>query len=241
MCTVSYVPLENGFILTSNRDELAGRPTSLAPEFYVTEEGLSLYYPKDPMGKGSWIATSEDEKVVCLLNGAFHAHKHQPPYNRSRGLIVLEAFQYETPFDFYQSVDLNGIEPFTMIMIWAGLLFEFRWNGKEKHFLSLPNQAYLWASSTLYTDEVIAVKRNWLKEYLQRTPFPSQEMMVDFHEHGGEADPINGMRIKRSNGLQTLSITSIQLLDHETTVMQNTFADSLFEDSWRTQFADEQF
>jgi uncharacterized protein with NRDE domain len=241
MCTVSYVPLENGFILTSNRDELADRPTSLAPNFYATEEGLSLYYPKDPMGKGSWIATSEDERVVCLLNGGFHTHQHRPPYNRSRGLIVLEAFQYETPFHFYQAVDLNGVEPFTMIMVWAGSLFEFRWSGKEKHFLSLPKQPYLWVSATLYSDEVLTLKRSWLEKYLQDTKQPTQEMLVDFHEHGGIPDSLNGMRIKRSNGLQTLSITSIQLIEHEITVLQNTFTASLFEDSWSTQFADEQF
>jgi len=106
---------------------------------------------------------------VCLLNGGFHAHQHQPPYSRSRGLIVLEAFQYDTPFHFYQAVDLNGVEPFTMIMVWAGLLFEFRWNGMEKHFLSLPKQPYLWASATLYSDEVLALKRSWLEKYLQDT------------------------------------------------------------------------
>jgi len=66
-------------------------------------------------------------------------------------------------------------------------------------------------------------------------------MLVDFHEHGGVQDSMNGMRISRSNGLQTLSITSIQLIEHEITVLQNTFATALFEDSWRTQFADEQF
>lgn len=241
MCTVSYVPLDHGFILTSNRDELAGRPTSLPPDFYMTEEGLSLYYPKDPMGKGSWIAASEDERVVCLLNGAFHTHKHQPPYNRSRGLVVLESFHYETPFDFYRSVNLEGVEPFTMILIWANQLFEFRWNGKEKHFLSLPDQPYLWASATLYTEEVVARKRNWLKDFLNINAHPTQEQLLDFHEHGGIADPVNGMRINRTNGLQTLSITSIQLLSHEMTVLQNTFVSPVFEDSWSTQFADEQF
>lgn len=241
MCTVSYVPLANGFILTSNRDEQSGRPASLRPDFYITEDGLSLYYPKDPLGNGSWIATSEDERVVCLLNGAFHTHQHQPPYNRSRGLIVLEAFAYETPFDFYQSVALVGVEPFTIVMVWSGLLFEFRWNGKEKHFLSLPNQPHLWASATLYSEEVLTVKRNWLKDFLQKTPSPTQEMLVNFHEHGGAVDSANGMRIGRTNGLQTLSITSIQLIDHETTVIQNTFDAPLFEDSWYTQFADEQF
>jgi hypothetical protein len=241
MCTVSYVPLDNGFVLTSNRDELADRPASLPPGFYVTEEGVSLYYPKDPIGKGSWIAASEDERIVCLLNGGYHSHPHQPPYNRSRGLIVLEAFQYETPFDFYQSIDLIGVEPFTLIMVWAGLLFEFRWSGSEKHFLSLPNQPYLWASATLYNNESIALKRSWLKKYLEDHPLPTQETLLDFHKDGGITDAMNGMRIKRSSGLQTLSITSIQLLGHEMSVMQNTFQAPLFEDSWSTQFADEQF
>jgi Transport and Golgi organisation 2 len=239
MCTVSYVPLAKGFILTSNRDEQAGRPTSLRPDFYVTDEGLSLYYPKDPMGKGSWIASSEDERVVCLLNGAFHAHQHQPPYNRSRGLIVLEAFQYETPFHFYQAVNLNNVEPFTLIMVWANLLFEFRWDGQEKHFLSLPNKPYLWASATLYTNDALALKRTWFTKYLEATPAPTQQQVMNFHEHGGVADPINGMKINRANGLQTLSITSFQLIAHEVSVLQNTFTPPLFEDAWHTQLADE--
>ncbi len=241
MCTVSYMPLDKGFILTSNRDELAGRPTSLPPDFYEIEQGLSLYYPKDPAGKGSWIAASEDERVVCLLNGAFHAHQHQPPYNRSRGLVVVEAFQYETAFEFYQNVNLKDVEPFTMVLIWAGFLFEFRWNGKEKHFLSLPNQPYLWASATLYTDEILTLKRNWLKEYLEANPHPSQEDLVNFHEYGGVPDLTNGMRIKRSNGLQTLSITSIQVDKHDVSVLQNNFTTDLFEDFWSSQLADEYF
>ncbi|MDF2455507.1 MAG: hypothetical protein K0R51_1500 [Cytophagaceae bacterium] len=241
MCTVSYVPLERGFILTSNRDELAGRPASLPPDFYEMSQGFSLYYPKDPAGKGSWIAASEDERIVCLLNGAFRPHPHLPPYDRSRGLVALEAFQYETAFEFYQKVNLKDVEPFTMVMVWAGLLFEFRWNGKEKHFISLPNQPHLWASATLYKEEIITLKRNWLNEYLETNQQPSQADMVNFHEYGGIPDLTNGMRISRSNGLQTLSITSFQVSKHEVSVLQNTFTSDVFEDSWRTQLADEYF
>jgi hypothetical protein len=218
---------------------MTGRPSSLAPDFYSGEDGISLYYPKDPQGKGSWIAASEDERMVCLLNGAFHAHSHRPPYDRSRGLIVLEAFQYETPFDFYRGVNLVGVEPFTMILVWSGLLYEFRWDGSSKHFLSLPNLPYLWASATLYSPAVVARKREWLEDYLSTTADITQEKMVDFHEHGGVKDTENGMRIDRANGLKTLSITSFQLLDNEVSVLQNTFTASLFEDSWSTQLADE--
>ncbi|HSZ72845.1 MAG TPA: NRDE family protein, partial [Cytophagaceae bacterium] len=173
MCTVSYIPLYDGFILTSNRDEQSGRPVSLAPDFYISAQGVALYYPKDQLGKGSWIAASEDERVVCLLNGAFHTHKHQPPYNRSRGLIVLEAFQYETAFHFYTQINLDGVEPFTLVMIWFGLLYEFKWDGRNKHFISLPNQPYLWASATLYSNEVVTLKRKWLEEHLNTHPHPT--------------------------------------------------------------------
>jgi len=176
---------------------------------------------------------------VCLLNGAFHPHPHQLPYNRSRGLVVLEAFQYESPFQFYQQINLEGVEPFTLVMVWFGSLYEFKWDGSRKHFISLPDRPYLWASATLYSNEVVATKRKWLTEFLTTHPEVTQEQMVYFHEHGGIPDAMNGMKIKRPNGLETLSITSIQLQDNEAFIIQNTFTSTLFEDSWSTQLADE--
>lgn len=241
MCTVSYVPLNNGFVLTTSRDEIIGRPSSSSPDFHVTDPGLSLYYPQDPVGMGSWIAASEDERVICLLNGAYKIHAHRPPYDRSRGRVLLEAFEYQSPFEFYKKIDLTNIEPFTLVLVWAGLLYEMRWDGANKYFLSLPNVPYLWASAPLYSKEVLAIKKNWLNEYLQEKDQPSPSDMLYFHEFGGVNDKENGMKISRSNGLQTLSITSIGVVEHEVEVLQNTFNGKLFEDSWPSQFADEQF
>lgn len=239
MCTVSYVPLEEGFILTSNRDEMKGRPASLPPEFYETADGISLYYPQDPVGKGTWIAVSEDERVVCLLNGAFRAHTHRPPYNRSRGLIALEAFRFETPFDFYKGIPLEGVEPFTLVLVWSEQLYEFRWDGRHKFLLSLPRAPYLWASSTLYTDQVLSLKKEWLHSWLQSEQAPSQQGLFDFHENGGIADPLNGMKIDRPNGLATVSITSVQVRAHEVSMLQKTSEGKWFEDEWQTRWADE--
>ena len=54
MCTVTYLPLENdGFILTSNRDESPMRKT-IPPKKYL-ENGVELAYPKDQLAGGTWI------------------------------------------------------------------------------------------------------------------------------------------------------------------------------------------
>jgi len=237
MCTVSYIPLLRGFVLTSNRDESPKREAALDPEFY-THSTISLYFPKDPQGQGTWIAVSEDERITCLLNGAFEKHNHLPPYNRSRGLVVLESFTYESPFEFYGSVDLEGVEPFTMVMVWANCVYELKWTGVNKHFTSLPNEPQLWASATLYEPAVVRNKQQWLADFLATNPMPEQEAVVAFHKEGGIPDALNGMRIDRPGSLKTLSITSIQIVRSEVNIIQDNFT-TVFEDTWDSHLKEE--
>ena len=58
MCSVSFVPLEDGFLLTSNRDEKRFRPT-IEPKIYL-ENKVKLLYPKDEKAGGTWIVSKED-------------------------------------------------------------------------------------------------------------------------------------------------------------------------------------
>ncbi len=123
MCTVTFLPLgNNDFILTSNRDESPLRDT-LAPQKY---QGVfsALYYPKDAVAGGTWIATSENKRMVCLLNGAFLKHKHQPPYRKSRGKISLEVLEFDDLEKDMEAYDLTKVEPFTLTIVdWEASLF----------------------------------------------------------------------------------------------------------------------
>ena len=57
MCTVTFLPLKNdGFILTSNRDEQPNRITH--PPLTVVEDETTLLFPKDEIAGGTWIGTS---------------------------------------------------------------------------------------------------------------------------------------------------------------------------------------
>ena len=90
MCTVTFLPLPNqGFVLTSNRDVGYQREKALDPSTYEEEE-VSLFYPKDGKAGGTWIGTSRNNRLICLLNGGFENHKRASSYPKSRGLIVKE-------------------------------------------------------------------------------------------------------------------------------------------------------
>ena len=116
MCTVTFLPKgENGYILTSNRDETPKRAAS-PPQAYDVH-GIAVTFPKDPLAGGTWIACDKQRFTLCLLNGAFEKHSHRPPYALSRGLMLLDFFKYNDAESFQIGYDFEGIEPFTLIIV----------------------------------------------------------------------------------------------------------------------------
>ena len=139
MCTVTYIPGKEGFFLTSNRDEHITRGIALAPAIYTTGNAR-LLYPKDPDKHGSWIAAKNNGDLVVLLNGAFVKHARQENYRKSRGLVLKEIIEAELPAYHYHSMDLEGVEPFTLILYTSGELYECRWDRSEEHTSELQSQ-----------------------------------------------------------------------------------------------------
>lgn len=219
MCTVTFIPTKNnGFILTSNRDENAKRsPQNITRILKVQQE---LIFPKDEGAGGSWITASSDNKLVCLLNGAFERQERNPPYRISRGIMVLDFFLFLNANEFFTDYSFEGIEPFTMIIYDNGQLWDFRWDGIEKHIKELDTTKYhIWSSATLY-DEPIRLKREqWLDEWLKdRTDF-SKEAILELHKKGGEGNPSIDFMMNRWNYLvETVSITQV-IGDYDTMEM----------------------
>jgi uncharacterized protein with NRDE domain len=221
MCTVTYIPQpDNNFILTSNRDEAAHR----SPQNLTTTNihGMELIFPKDAGAGGTWVAAANDSRVVCLLNGAFEKHKHQPPYRRSRGVMVLDYFGYQSTVDFYEQYDFEGMEPFTFVMVGKNELHELRWDEKKAHLKELNTEGkYIWSSATLYTEEIRLKREAWFRDWLEnRTDF-GLKAIQDFHLHGGERDDWNGFIMNRLNLVQTVSITNVIKKDNRMEMIYN--------------------
>src|SRR5690242_14234646 len=107
MCTVSFIPVKDTFIITSNRDEKLTRKKAITPVAYKEGE-FYLIYPKDGDAGGTWIVMKENGDCAVLLNGAFLPHRATPAYRRSRGLILLDIISEKNPSQFLQKINLDG-------------------------------------------------------------------------------------------------------------------------------------
>src|SRR5437762_14138019 len=211
MCTVSFIPVKDTFFITSNRDEKNSRKAAVPPSLYEFETG-KLIFPRDADAGGSWIALHENGNVAVLLNGAFEKHISRPPYRLSRGAIFLNVVTSERPVRRFDRLDLGRIEPFTLVIIERGDLYECRWDGNKKHCRQLRNyRHHNWSSVTLYEREVIRKREQWFAEFLNRNPNPTQEDILNFHQYSGEGDKNNDLQMERDGLYSTVSITGILL------------------------------
>ena len=213
MCTVTFLPKgKSSYILTSNRDETPKR-AAFVPQAY-TVHGKEVFFPKDPLAGGTWIATDKKQFTLCLLNGAFEKHGHKPPYKLSRGIMVLDFFKYYNTRNFIEEYDFTDIEPFTLILIESvnqTMATELVWDGLKLHKKTLDvAQPQIWSSSTLYPEAVRAERRHWFKLWLDSHDKFEQNEIIDFHKTGGKGDEWNDFVMNREGKVQTVSVTSIE-------------------------------
>ena len=172
MCTVTYLPLRNeGFVLTSNRDESPMRIT-FHPEKYL-ENDIELIYPKDELAEGTWIGCSDKKRLVCLLNGGFEKHQRNVYYKMSRGVVVKNILSVKNPIEYIDEFDFINIEPFTIVLVeWRTSLnlYELIWDGKVKHLKKLTQKPRIWSSSMLYDPKMKSDRQDWFNDWLAINP-----------------------------------------------------------------------
>lgn len=212
MCTVTLTPIngsENGFILTSNRDEASGRET-LPPAVY-SENGIKIFFPKDVEGGGTWLGVSEKKRVICLLNGEFEKHLRTPPYRLSRGVVVKDLLEASSLNESLRDYELQRVEPFTMICVeWEeDLKFtEFVWDGNKKHIRNLPLVPHIWSSSPLYTPAMKEQRDKWFQNFIEKHRLTSAKLL-QFHSSAGVGDKNIDVIMDRGP-IKTQSISQIK-------------------------------
>lgn len=209
MCTVSYINTNGVVIITSNRDEKLIRPAAIAPRNYYLN-GKNITYPKDPQAGGTWFAIDEFGNALVLLNGGIVKHNPQFSYRKSRGLIALDIISDPSPKDFWQQINLDNIEPFTLVLYQKLKLYELIWDGSEKRTTQLDeSENHIWSSVTLYSEEVRKERTSWFVDFLQDRNEVSATEMLSFHQNTKQEDAENGLVINRENTLKTLSVTQV--------------------------------
>lgn len=207
MCTLSFLKLDSGYILTSNRDEDVRRASS--PPRVQEHKGVSLLFPGDPLAKGSWIALREDGMAACLLNGAFEKHERKTSYKMSRGTLLINVLSHSEPFRFLDGTELNGIEPFSMLICSAkGYAELFRWDEKKLHKETAVDRILL-SSVTLYAAEERNKRKMAFDHFMRNHDQPDAQSLFSFHQSSYTKDKAFDFLMKRPPYLQTLSTTQI--------------------------------
>jgi hypothetical protein len=211
MCTVTFIPTADKFYLTSNRDEKSWRKQALPPRFYFHND-VQLIYPRDEDAGGTWIAANKNGNAAVLLNGAFEKHISMPPYRKSRGLVLLDVIKSRLPLKYFLNMDLQDIEPFTLVLFEDNNLCECRWDGDEKYFKQLENfTPHIWSSATLYSEDIISKREEWFYTWLNENKNPTQKSILNFHCFAGDGDKTNDLLMNREDKIFTVSVTSIEL------------------------------
>jgi uncharacterized protein with NRDE domain len=236
MCTVSFYNNKEQIIITSNRDESINRPLALPPT-KITFNHSTIYCPVDPQHNGTWFAVNQNNSVFVLLNGAEKKHFHNPPYKKSRGLVLLEIADSINYLDKWHSIDLGQIENFTIVAFFKGKLAQLRWDGSKKSHLFLDeNKSHIWSSSTLYDEHTIKKRKEWFDDFLvSKNNEVTSDDIIDFHINTKKEDTDNGLIIKRKNNKLTKNITQTilhpfhfyiqhwDLIKNEKTIIEKSF------------------
>ena len=138
-------------------------------------------------------------------------------YGKSRGQVLLDSFLYEANEAFVKNYDLKDVEPFTLILIDYKEELEIRelvWDGARKHHRLVDIKTpQLWSSSTLYDQENRANRQLWFKKWLLDHNEAPDYNIAAFHARKHAEDDQVDIIMQRDNGLQTVSVSSIQVKD----------------------------
>lgn len=220
MCTVSYYRDKDKVIITSNRDENIKRLNALPPA-KILLDNFSVFCPIDPQSQGTWFAVNQKGNTFVLLNGAEKKHTPKPPYKKSRGLVLLEMADSIQSFEKWLAIDLENIEPFTLVVFNNVKLMQYRWNGVEKKAIELDTDTpHIWSSSTLYQTEIVELRKEWFKEFFNKNNSkPTSKDILDFHFNTNNQDNYNGLIINRNNTMVTKNITQCVLEKNKFTIL----------------------
>lgn len=142
MCTVTFWPRDQGFLVGMNRDEKRTRAVGLPPSLSQVRS-RNVVHPREP-GGGTWIAANDRGVGFALVNWyAVVAGATQPSI--SRGGVVMELRDCAGPEEAslrLGRLNLAGVNPFRLIGFFPSeaLLWEWRWDLRR-----LVGEAFPWA------------------------------------------------------------------------------------------------
>ncbi len=212
MCTLSWIPGLDGYVLVFSRDERRTRPEALPPSVRVID-GVAFLAPTDPEGGGTWVSVNSAGVTVALANRYHDALPAEPARRESRGRLVLglasalgveevEDRMNMAPFDRYDGFSLMALEPGMPARL-------FGWDGRTLTASSRAEAGLLVASSAQSEPAAIAARTDALAT-LARTDGWTRRTLLQ--AHAGHVPSAGALSIcMHRSDASTVSLTHIEV------------------------------
>lgn len=152
MCTLTFIPKNEGYLSGMNRDELLTRSTALSPKSH-RQSAMEYICPREPSG-GTWIACNSLGNLLALLNWNEIDVAALGEKCRTRGSVIPELIVEENSSSTdarLARLSLDGVFPFRLCGAFLNerQLIEWRWDGSRIHRIESPWARKHWFSSSL--------------------------------------------------------------------------------------------
>jgi len=161
MCTLSFLPVKDGYLAAMNRDEQRTRAAALPPSVHHAEE-LSLLYPQEPTG-GTWIGGNSRGNLLALLNWYSMVPGKLGQKTRSRGELIPQILGEKTApatVRALEQIPLTGVFPFRLFGFFPEecMIREWRWDTASVATIAYEWSRHHWFSSS-WSEERAAAER----------------------------------------------------------------------------------
>jgi hypothetical protein len=182
MCTLTFIPKPQGYLLGMNRDERLTRELALAPE-PITTLRFPAVYPRESAG-GTWIGSNAAGITFALLNQ--NPGPQAKMKQRSRGEIIpalLESSRFPEAMRRFQHLELHGMLPFVLVGIFPAeqIISQCQWDGSELKFLRIGWDVRHWFSSGVSDEMARKVRGSTCYEAWRRRDAGSAEWLRGLH------------------------------------------------------------
>lgn len=216
MCTVTFVPKADGFLVAMNRDDAYSRAAANIPST-LQRNGVTAIYPSESSG-GTWISVNSAKLALALLNWNRPALS---PKHRSRGEIIpslAHSVNLEQIAANLEHRSMDGIYPFRLICLSERhqQIREWRWDG-ELSAIAHGWEYQHWFSSGLSDDEALARRSSICNAALRKPDALSVDWIRRLHSSHDPDRGAFGICVHRDTG-GTLSYTEIEVAAVEATM-----------------------
>lgn len=198
MCTLSWKPDAEGYLLYFNRDEQRNRPPALPPTLRQTS-GVDYLIPTDAAHGGTWLLANAHGLSIGLLNHYPALPQLSATSRASRGLLPLVCADCASAAEAVgrcARLPLTDYAPFHFVAIDTRAAAVLTWDGHAPHVGWLDPAGAMLTTSSFQPDAIARTRHAAFERLAGNIAHASPAQLDAFHRHRG-IDPAAGVRMAR--------------------------------------------